>query len=112
VLKTRTLETYKELSLDEVNEKMKLVIQDNKNRDLVAKELKVILSKPENKINFIIFATEYCLRTNSVIAEPKVSDCSICECDDCECEENKVLKELEIEKLKTEIELLKKQLAS
>lgn len=45
--------------------------------------LEKLQADPAN-LPHVVYQTEYCLRTNNILAEPKVSECSICEdCDDC-----------------------------
>jgi hypothetical protein len=100
----------KELSAEAFINKIESLNLAKTDLDKILKAFKEILNRKENKKGYVLHQTEYCVRTNSIIAEPKLSHCSICECNDCECEENKPLKELEMEKLKTEIELLKKQI--
>jgi hypothetical protein len=46
--------------------------------------LKSMNNAPEYKPG-IIYTTEYCIRTHNIIAEPKVSECSICDCNEVGC---------------------------
>lgn len=102
----------KQLTEEELQIKIDLLRISNKTKIEIKKEVRRIMESKINNPGYVLYQSEYCLRTNSVIAEPKVSKCSICDCDECECDENKDLKLLELEKMKVEIELLKKQLES
>lgn len=79
-----------------------------KSKNAILRRIKALKDNKLNKPR-IVHKTEYCVRTHNVIAEPKVSECSIC---DCGCEDSKDpdLRKLEITKLQVEIDLLKKQL--
>lgn len=103
---------YKELSIEQLTPKMRVLKMNSLSRKRILSEIKR-LEKLEDFKPRVIFKSEYCLRTGSVITEPKVSECSICDCDGCDCsckEEHPEIKNLELEKMKVEIEILKKQL--
>jgi hypothetical protein len=106
----RNVELAKELSAEELEGKISTLQLEKQQKEEITKQVKSLTGKAENKPGFILFKTEYCVRTSSVMAEPKVSRCSICDCNDCECEESKGIRELEMEKLKAEIDLLRKQI--
>lgn len=100
----------KELTADAFLAKVKSLQIEKGQLEKILAQFTALRDTKENKEGYILYRTEYCLRTNSVMAEPKVSHCSICECDDCGCEDGKEQKELEMMKLKTEIELLRRQI--
>lgn len=104
--------SYKELTEKQLELKLKTT---NVSASSIKKVFYLIkeLKKHPNYVPGVIYSNEYCLRTDSIITEPRVSECSICDCDGCGCssnEENQDLTNLQIEKMKVEIELLKKKL--
>lgn len=99
----------KELSADAFLAKIKTLTIDKGELEKIMAQFIALRDAKENKSGSVLYRTEYCLRTNNIMAEPKVSHCSICECDDCGCEEGKEQRESELIKLKAEIELLRKQ---
>jgi hypothetical protein len=106
----REVELAKELSGAEVLQKIDSLTIAKADKEKITKNLKELMSRKENKKGYVLHKSEYCLRTNSIIAEPKLSHCSICECDDCDCESDSDIKKLQLEKLTAEIELIRKQL--
>lgn len=100
----------KELSADEFLAKVKTLQIEKGQLEKILSQFTALRDAKENKAGYVLYRTEYCLRTNSVMAEPKVSHCSICECNHCECEGTMEQKDMELNKLKAEIELLRKQI--
>ncbi|MFP2995974.1 hypothetical protein ABN763_08685 [Spongiivirga sp. MCCC 1A20706] len=98
------------LELDDalLNNRFAVLNVPTKSKNAILRRIKAIKDSKFNKPR-VVHKTEYCVRTHNVIAEPKVSECSIC---DCGCADHKDpdLRKLEIEKLQVEIDLLKKQL--
>ena len=106
------LANFKELPQKQLELKMKY---ENINARYL-KQMEDYIKKAEGNPNYkigVIYTGEYCLRTDNVVAEPKVSECSICDCDgcDCSCQHNPEEQALRLEKMKVELEILKKQLS-
>ena len=68
----------REFSDKNIENLLKQKITDKETYQKVQDKIKVILSDPKHKIG-TIWTNEFCLRTNSTIVEPKVSECSVCE---------------------------------
>lgn len=103
---------YKELTEPQLELKLKTMKVVPKSIKRIFDTIKKLKENPAYKPS-VIYTKEYCLRTSSVITEPKVSECSICDCDGCDCsckDEHPDILNLQVEKMKVEIELLKKQL--
>ena len=115
----RDITLAKELDAEAFLAKVDSLKLDKVQKTQVLAAFNELTKRKENQPGFVIYHTEYCVRTNSIVAEPKVSHCSICACEECNaCGEHNEdeagadadIKALEMEKLKTEIELLKKQI--
>lgn len=104
---------FYELNADVLQNHLVSINVPVKSRAIILKFIKKLREDKLNKPR-VIYETEYCIRTHNVIAEPKVSECSICDCDgcDCSCKEDPELKNLNLQKLQIEIDLLKQQLDS
>lgn len=112
VLEYRETDVAKELDAAALLVKLESLKLDTEQTKKIQVTVAEISGGKESQPGFVVYSTEYCVRTNSVVAEPKVSHCSICTCDECECDDESTdaIRALETEKLKTEIELLRKQI--
>lgn len=124
----RDVTLAKELDAPSFLKKLDTLKLDKTDKKLVLDAFNTLVEKKENKEGYVVYHTEYCVRTSSIVAEPKVSSCSICACEeccgcggcgdsggDCGCggdggQSDNDIKALEIERLKMEIELLRKQM--
>ncbi|MBS1772862.1 MAG: hypothetical protein JST82_08375 [Bacteroidetes bacterium] len=75
---------YKKLSEAQLVEKAKAVNIAGNEKKLLDELLKKIKEAPEYKPH-VILKREFCIRTNNIMAEPKVSECSICDCNEVGC---------------------------
>jgi hypothetical protein len=101
---------YKELTKDQLVDKLKKMKVSEASIKRILASIKKLLGLPSFKLGEI-YKRDYCLRTGSIITEPRVSECSICDCDGCGCDDdNSQVTDLQVEKLKVEIDILKKQL--
>lgn len=89
-LAPREIEIAKELEYSELILKLESSELTKEHKAGVIKTIKDIISDKNNQPEKVIYKAEYCLRTNSIITEPKVSSCSICTCDTCDCEEKEI----------------------
>ena len=126
----RDVTLAKELDEASFIAKVETLKLDKNDRSAVLSSIKELKEVKGNEPGQVIYHTEYCVRTSSIVVEPKVSSCSICACEECcgcggcgdsggcggGCSDgdgdqgDADIKALEIERLKVEIELLKKQL--
>jgi len=75
---------FKELTEEQLSAKailLNVIAAEKAKVDELIKSLKVL---PGYKPG-IVFSTEYCIRTHNIMAEPKVSNCSICDCNEVGC---------------------------
>ncbi len=115
----RTVDMPKELDIGALAQKMEELKVAPATQKQIRDAASRLLEATDNKPGTVLFSAEYCLRTNSVIAEPKVSGCSICTKEVCGCEgepdadaTQPTVDQLERNKLALEIEVLKRQLAA
>lgn len=80
----REVDVAKELSAEEFKAKLDAMEIDRAAKEKAASAAHELLARKEHKPGFVLYKTVYCLRTNSVVAEPKVSHCSICSCEECD----------------------------
>ena len=79
----RDITLAKELSAAALVDKLDSLKVEKNDRALVLEAVKELDGRKENQPGFVLYHGEYCVRTNSIVAEPKVSNCSICACEEC-----------------------------
>jgi hypothetical protein len=80
----RDVEPAKELEADAFIAKLETMDIDKAQKEKAIAAMNELNKRKDNQPGFVLFSGEYCLRTNSVVAEPKVSNCSICACEACD----------------------------
>jgi hypothetical protein len=80
----RDIEPAKELEADALLAKLDTMDLDKAQKEKVVAAMTELVKRKDNQPGFVLYKGEYCLRTNSVVAEPKVSHCSICACEKCD----------------------------
>ncbi len=80
----RDIEPAKELEADAFLAKLETMDVDKELKKQALAATNELVKRKDNQPGFVLYKGEYCLRTNSVVAEPKVSHCSICVCEKCD----------------------------